>query len=33
MTSFGASAPGDVAFKNFDITVERIVDAARKVAS
>ncbi|HCV42243.1 MAG TPA: hypothetical protein DGH68_02075 [Bacteroidetes bacterium] len=31
MSSFGASAPADVAFKNFGITVENIVAAARRV--
>jgi transketolase len=31
MTSFGASAPGDAAFKNFGITVESVVAAARRV--
>jgi transketolase len=31
MSSFGASAPADVAFRNFGITVENVVAAARKV--
>jgi transketolase len=31
MSSFGASAPADVAFKNFGITVENVIAAARKV--
>lgn len=31
MTSFGASAPADVAYKNFGITAEAVVAAAKKV--
>ncbi len=31
MTSFGASAPGDVLFKEFGITSENVVAAAKKV--
>ena len=31
MSSFGASAPADIAFKNFGITVENIVAAAKRV--
>ncbi len=31
MSTFGASAPGDVAFKNFGITSENVIAAARKV--
>lgn len=31
MSSFGASAPGEVAFTNFGITVENVVAAARRV--
>ena len=31
MTSFGASAPGDVAFREFGITAETVLRAARKV--
>jgi transketolase len=33
MSTFGASAPAGVAFEKFGITVERVVDAARKVLS
>lgn len=29
--SFGASAPGDAAFKGFDITVDHVIKAAKKV--
>lgn len=31
MSTFGASAPGDVAFKNFGITVDSVLAACRKV--
>ena len=31
MSSFGASAPAEVAFKNFGITVDHVVAAARRV--
>jgi transketolase len=31
MSSFGASAPGDVLFKEFAITADHIVAAARRV--
>jgi transketolase len=33
MSSFGASAPADVAFKGFGITVEHVVRAAKEVLS
>jgi transketolase len=33
MKSFGASAPGDTAFKEFGITVDAVVAAARRVLS
>jgi transketolase len=33
MSTFGASAPANVAFEKFGITVDRVVDAARKVLS
>jgi len=33
MSTFGASAPADVAFKNFGITTENVVAAARRVLS
>jgi transketolase len=31
MHSFGASAPGEIAFRNFGITVDAVVEAARRV--
>jgi transketolase len=31
MHSFGASAPGETAFRNFGITVDAVVEAARRV--
>jgi transketolase len=31
MSSFGASAPGEVCFEKFGITVENVVAAAKKL--
>ena len=33
MSGFGASAPGDVLFRNFGITVESIIAAAKGILS